>query len=219
MTILLAPLNGELLSIQQWSTGGMIAVSAQTLDEETTRLLRLTAVGDNHFRDVALKRLLEPDKYPGHITVKPGYAEQVMNRMVPGMPYRDEEVVVTAPPAEMRLVRRKGKVAAEELVPIAPVKKGHVSSVIADDVSRARALARIHFWAAGNERPDLTIVGGWADARRGEITTSSATLDLRTYIRDSVSAGAPKPPAQAEDYRFTRSGELVATPRLTRRSA
>lgn len=219
MTVLLAPLNSELLSVQHWSTGGMIAVSAQTLDEEFVRMLRLTAVGENHFHDVARKRLLEPDKYPGHIMVKPGYAEQVMNRMVPGMPYRDEEVVVTAPPAEMRLVRRKGKVAAEELVPIAPVKKGRVSSVVADDVNRARALARIHFWAAANERPDLMIVGGWADARRGEITTSSATLDLRTYVRNGVSAGAPKPPARAEDYRFTYSGELVATPRLTRRSA
>lgn len=220
MTIILSPLSGEILSVQHWSTGRVVAVTDETLDADLERMLRSLVAKTEAFRSHVVPLLLEPRKYPQSIKVRPDRAEMTMNRSVPGLADRDEPVTVSAPPAEMRLVRRKGKPKAEELRPIVPVSEGNVAPVIADDVNRARALARMHFWARDNEREDLMIVGGWADARGGEITTSGgAACGPHQYIMGCLDAGAPKPEARNEDYRINSAGALVTTPRHTRRSA
>lgn len=219
MTIVLSPLSEEILSVQHWSTGRVVGVTSETLDADLERMLRsLVTVGDA-FRSHVTPLLLEPKRYPQSVKVRPDRAEMLMNRMVPGLADRDEPVVVSAPPAEMKVVRRKGKPKAEELRPIAPVRGGHVAPVIADDVNRARVLATLHFWARDNDRQDLMIVGGWFDARSGEITSASAPHEVRQYVMECVSAGAPKPESQARDHRIDQAGNLITTPRHTRRSA
>lgn len=219
MTIILSPLSEEILSVQHWSTGRVVGVTSETLDDDLERMLRSLVTAKDAFRSHVIPLLLEPKRYPQSVNVRPDRAEMLMNRMVPGLADRDEPVVVPSPPAEMKIIRRKGKPKVEELRPIAPVRGNHVAPVIADDVNRARVLATLHFWARDNDRQDLMIVGGWADSRKSQIATTGAQHDAASYIRDCLDAGAPKPESQARDHRLDSAGNFITTPRHTRRSA
>lgn len=221
MTIILSPLEEDLLSIQHWSSGRIIAASSGTLEADLDRMIRSLVAGDAEFLTKVEKLLLESKKYPSSIKVKPELAERLMNRMVPGLADREEPIVAFAPPAEMRLVRRKGKVAAEELRAIAPVRNLHLAPVVGDDINRARVLAATHFWAHGNGRDDLAIIGGWSDARGGEIVTATGKYTPERYIRACMAAGAPEPDIRHEDYRVASEdrSKVVTITRGARRTA
>lgn len=225
MTIVVGALTPDKLAIHQWSHGMMTSVTEDTLDAHLEEMLLKMCRHHGGRGDISEAAILMRNsvdnggRYPQFSRAYPRMVEGTLGTALRGTPPRDELVTVSMPPAEMRVPRPvNGVTGKPETKILWPVKAGHISPTLTDDVTRARALSRMFLWARQSGRVDLQIVEGWADAWDGEIVTHTERMTPSEYIAACRSAGAPAMPGKKVDYRVSRSGELIEIPRARRKA-